>query len=273
MVSVYEEITKDIVLKKQKTIKSFPNMLHKQLEFVYVKEGSFKTCIDGNDIILEAGELYVILPYIIHSSEKTNAELYCLMFDPILFPKFNDIFTSKKPIKPYLRANEIPKCIPQLFEYMFETQEKTTAFHKINLNAYIKAFIGEIFDCLEFVDIANTQLNTSQKVILYCMNHYLEDISIYTISKKLCISKTYIARIFSNKFNCNFRTYINKLRVRYACQLLMQTEHSVTEIMYLSGFWNQSTFNKAFIKECKVTPHEYRKKKANMFDEDYGKAD
>jgi len=52
--------------------------------------------------------------------------------------------------------------------------------------------------------------------------------------------------------------YINKYRIEVACQLLKQTEKSVTDIAFEVGFNSSKYFSTVFKQATKITPRDYR---------------
>jgi hypothetical protein len=81
------------------------------------------------------------------------------------------------------------------------------------------------------------------------------------VSQSLNVHPTYLSREFSKYFdNLSFGDYIRKLRIEKAIQLLTQSNHSLAEIAYLTGFSDQSHFNRIFKKYIGQNPSEYRKK-------------
>lgn len=69
---------------------------------------------------------------------------------------------------------------------------------------------------------------------------------------------------FERKFKALFREtplkYINRVRIRVACQLLLHTEFSIAEISSRTGFFDQSYFTKRFRAHLRIRPLEYRRK-------------
>ena len=55
-------------------------------------------------------------------------------------------------------------------------------------------------------------------------------------------------------------TYLNKTRIKAAENLLLNTDISVAEIAYRTGFYDCAHFTKAFILEKGVSPLTFRKK-------------
>jgi len=85
-------------------------------------------------------------------------------------------------------------------------------------------------------------------------------LSLTAVSKELDIHPAYLSRTFSKYFdNLSFGEYIRKLRIEKAVHLLETTEHSLTEISYLTGFSDQSHFIRIFKKFMGVQPSVFRK--------------
>lgn len=86
-------------------------------------------------------------------------------------------------------------------------------------------------------------------------------LSLKEVSQSLDVHPTYLSREFSKYFdNLSFGDYIRKLRIEKAIQLLNTSKHSLAEIAYLTGFSDQSHFNRIFKKFTGKNPSEVRKK-------------
>ncbi|MGM9477982.1 chromate resistance protein ChrB domain-containing protein [Pedobacter sp. GSP4] len=88
--------------------------------------------------------------------------------------------------------------------------------------------------------------------------------SLQKASQELEINPAYLSREFSKYFdNMTFGDYMRKLRIEKACELIENTSHSLTEIGYLTGFSDQSHFNRIFKKVIGQSPSLYRKFQRN----------
>ena len=86
-------------------------------------------------------------------------------------------------------------------------------------------------------------------------------LSLKEISQSLHVHPTYLSREFSKYFDdLSFGDYIRKLRIEKAMQLLNESDHSLAEIAYLTGFSDQSHFNRIFKKTTGKNPSTFRKK-------------
>jgi AraC-like DNA-binding protein len=92
-------------------------------------------------------------------------------------------------------------------------------------------------------------------------DHIDTNISLKEISKGLEISPSYLSREFSKYFeDLSFGEYIRKQRIEKAMELMQFPSYTLTEIAYLTGFSDQSHFNRIFKKHTGQNPSDYRKK-------------
>jgi AraC-like DNA-binding protein len=73
-------------------------------------------------------------------------------------------------------------------------------------------------------------------------------------------SHSYVSHTFKSSTGCNFREYINLLRIEEAKKLLVNTSFSITEISMKTGFSNSNYFSLVFQRMNGISPKEYRKK-------------
>jgi hypothetical protein len=85
-------------------------------------------------------------------------------------------------------------------------------------------------------------------------------LSLQQASDELEINPAYLSREFSKYFdNLSFGEYIRKLRIEKAISLMETTGYSLTEIAYLTGFSDQSHFNRIFKRQTGQNPSFYKK--------------
>ena len=69
------------------------------------------------------------------------------------------------------------------------------------------------------------------------------------------------SRFFRRATNRTFRAFLNEVRIGHASRVLLETDRTVAEVCYDSGFGNLSNFNRQFLKLRKVPPRAYRRKR------------
>ena len=78
------------------------------------------------------------------------------------------------------------------------------------------------------------------------------------------MSVSSFSRFFRRATNKTFRSFLNEVRIGHASQMLLETDCSVTEACYQSGFGNLSNFNRQFLRLRKVSPRNYRRKAVRL---------
>ncbi|RAW02120.1 chromate resistance protein ChrB domain-containing protein [Pseudochryseolinea flava] len=85
-------------------------------------------------------------------------------------------------------------------------------------------------------------------------------LSLKEISQTLNVHPSYLSREFSKYFdNLSFGDYIRKLRIEKSIALLEDPKYSLAEVAYLTGFSDQSHFNRIFKNHTGKNPSIYRK--------------
>jgi AraC-like DNA-binding protein len=85
-------------------------------------------------------------------------------------------------------------------------------------------------------------------------------LSLKEISESLNVHPSYLSREFSKYFDdLSFGDYIRKLRIEKSIVLLQDANYSLAEIAYLTGFSDQSHFNRIFKMHTGKSPSIFRK--------------
>jgi len=97
----------------------------------------------------------------------------------------------------------------------------------------------------------------------YLMNHYREEINLERLAEITNLAEGSLCRFFKQKMGITIFEYLNKVKVEFACNLLMNEDLSIMDVCLDSGFNNLSHFNKQFKKIVGITPSEYRRQIVN----------
>ncbi len=93
----------------------------------------------------------------------------------------------------------------------------------------------------------------------YIYNNKSENITLSHMAELCHISPSYFSRLFAKETGENFTTYLARLKVKWAKQLLEVTDMPVSQISDELGFNEPGYFIKIFKKFEEITPALYRK--------------
>ncbi|SMO49514.1 AraC family transcriptional regulator [Solitalea koreensis] len=108
-----------------------------------------------------------------------------------------------------------------------------------------------------FNEIDCTRLN---KVFNYVYNNINSSFEISEIADLLNMSVSAFCHYFKKRTQKTFMQFINETRIGKAKRLLIETDKSIAEIAYESGYNSLSNFNKQFNSLEKLSPKLFRKK-------------
>lgn len=259
MNGIFEKNDLKFKITKVNGFRTFEPMFHPHMEVMYIISGSVNMSIDGISRTLMPGEMCVAFPYVTHSYENSDdAEAIILLFDPTITDLFEKRLISHKPVNPYIV--NATSFLPLLEKIMYYSSHNDKRDNLTMANIYLVALLGEILFSVELTQIEGPAGNTVHKILLYCSEHYTEDISAKSVSQSLYISQSNITKTFAKKLGCSFREYINHLRINKAIYYLENTDMKIIEIMHECGFKNQSSFNRVFLDISGTTPSQIRRK-------------
>lgn len=116
---------------------------------------------------------------------------------------------------------------------------------------------------IEFVQkqTPDTERDISALMLEYIHAHYNEDISLSDLSNAFSLSLSYTSTLFKEVTGENFKDYLNRYRIKRACDVLLQ-EPGIknTELAKRVGCNTVATLLRLFNKYEGVTPGQYGKK-------------
>ena len=248
--------------------------LHKQdtWELTYIVKGKGKRTIGDSVMEFGDGDLVFIPPLIPHfwdfdkdyTDDKGMVNHIALSFRTELldrwssaFPEFTERIEHLKTVSsgtsfdPATNA-VIADCILKMRE------EKPSEYLPFVMRLILK--IEENIDSTFVVgrasetDRASERLN---KVRLFTTNNYARTITIDMVADHVGMNRSSFCTFFKKTTGQTYITYLNKLRVDRACNLLRQNNFSVTEVCYMVGFNDVPYFNRCFKNNRGMSPKEY----------------
>jgi AraC-like DNA-binding protein len=96
------------------------------------------------------------------------------------------------------------------------------------------------------------------RVLAHMREHFAEPLANPDLARMAGRSVRAFERLFVKQMQMTPQQYLRRLRVRLACQALIQHQSPMVEIAVSHGFYDQSHFVREFRRETGLTPGEYR---------------
>jgi AraC-like DNA-binding protein len=239
---------------------------HRDIELVYVCEGSIGVGINSEYRILAAGDMAVCRSNDIHyyDSKGRTSSIILLIFRPELLFPVKQRPEGLQPASAFfggisgVSRDRIPAILSDIVEEWKQKQDLYSSFIRLQMT---ELFLT-LFRCVPSYyrdSLANgtaseapEDIKPMQKALLYLEENYAQEISLEQISNEVNLSRYYFSRLFLKTTGMNFHAYLNRIRTDKAEELIRSTKKPILEIAYETGFISIRTFNRMFkaIKGC-----------------------
>ena len=238
---------------------NYPKHLHKHLEFAYVADGTMKVLINHETRTLSAGDCVLIYPNQIHAYASTGeVELMLIIADMDYMDDFFDELNYQELESPFFQKSQLSQYgnyILDLLHVSAYEQNIPSATQK----GMLTVLLSDIFHTQPMRHkMTHTELNLTEKILLYINENIRFPLSAKTLAKDLGISTYYLSHLFARELKMSFPSYVAHQRLNLACDLLRDTNRSVTDIAYDVGFTSMRTFLRCFKTQYNCTPTEWR---------------
>lgn len=239
-----------------------PSHLHSHIEIFYLVSGHVSAIIDFKQYEVRSGEALVVFPNQVHKfiSHEKNEHSLLFIIHPDVTPEYADVFKTSYPSDPVVRRVNENALLEKLFYSLHQSANETDAkYHTLRTKGFLLSLYAELFSKMSFEKIDPSDSDSAKNIVLFCSEHFSEELSLARLAKELHLSKFYISHIFSEKLDISFNDYVNLLRYTEACRLLRESALKIADVAVLVGFNNVRTFNRVFARFSVLSPSEYRK--------------
>ncbi|MGI6713888.1 MAG: helix-turn-helix domain-containing protein [Bacilli bacterium] len=250
---------------------------HPAMEIMYILYGKAQieyTLDDVNydSIVLNANQFVFIDSEIKHKlvvdTQKTsllNCELL-LSDKQNPFLKISDLFYKDEDFKTLINKNQrifesldnhfVLETIQTIHQYMRSTDKNDVSQSKMS------TLLSTLLLCIASSYVEQSKSTKKSKIntaVNYIHNNYTNNIKIKQVADSCGISYNYLNTLFKQTFHMCVTDYINKYRIKQACERMIRTDMPLNLIISEVGFNNKMTFNRNFLKFMGTTPGQFRK--------------
>ena len=105
-----------------------------------------------------------------------------------------------------------------------------------------------------------------EETITYIQENLTADLSLESLASKAGFSPVHYHNLFKASTGRTIREYVEEQRIKKAANLLITTDHTLSEIAYECGFSSQSYFSYAFKRKMNKTPRKYATEIFNRYE-------
>lgn len=251
---------------------SYPIHSHPEYEINLVMNTSGTRVIGDNEEEFNGLDLVMTgpnLPHVWKSELETN-HVITIQFSSDLLA---DQIVSKRVFMPirqllidsiqglHFYGSDAERIKDEIMELLnmqgFQTATKFFSILCSMATATKRKLVSNMYESEILINISKSRRIT--KACKYIEENISQKISLSDVAMLVNMSESAFSHFFKKKTGISFITHVNNLRVAKACDMLINTSSSASEICYDCGFNNKSNFIRIFTKKKQMTPIEYRK--------------
>ena len=250
---------------------------HEEFELILIREGHGTAMIGDYIGEFKPGDIYFIAGNLPHWFKKQHHKLTgCALVVHFKKDIFGDSFLQLPELKnilQFLNKEDGIELKPAL---------KKEIAARITELEILKGFQGVslLLQCLQRLSTtqyiitrtrnfasSNDNINPAiEKIIDFSFKRYLTPITLNQVAEVADMSIPTFCRFFKKNIKKTYFGFIQDLRISHACKLLTNSNKSVMEICYESGYNSWAHFSKQFKQVKMITPSRYRKEFEDKID-------
>ena len=255
---------------------------HSGVQFCYVTSGKVMIQTAQMTVILEEGEGMFIHVQQVHKAMKQSVTAeYISLNLPVHFLGLEGSETYHRFMEPVLYAKDIETIVlrkndttmEKLLTKLRVCAEKTVSnsnIYSLNLIADLLLLWEELLHQISIIDSSRIKKNTTNKrlqdILRYLQENYKKKITLKDIAQYRNLSQSECSRFFKKVTKESLFEYLLKFRIEKSIELLKNTDLTITEIAYETGFTSQSYYDQRFRKIKGISPLKYRQTMENKSD-------
>lgn len=217
--------------------------------------------VDDTLVLLEKGAAYTF-------AYGTRCRYYCLAFETedTASLALLDIMLHKRTTLVHLKDAAMKTAfrfqMAQLTRHLGEVGALSDAFESAYTHACVTKLLLDFY-ALQQESVLRPPMDTHQQLARelthYLDAHYLAPLTLEAMERAFFRSRFHLCRVFQGEMGLTIFAYLRMKRADHAAALLTETNQSVLDICFASGFQNVQSFYTAFRQRHGKTPLQYRK--------------
>ncbi len=231
---------------------------------IYCVEGKGHYQTDKDSYLLHSNQFF-ILPsgkfHIFQADLRDPWSIYWIHFSGNMLKSLNKWMNIDEFSKPTNIVHDT-KIIDQWADMYYALEAGLTDNNLAFANLCLYRFLT-FFLCQPNQKTYKIKENPIEESIAYMKSNIDKLLSVEDLATQINYSSSHFASIFKNKTSVSPIEYFIKLKVRYACQLLSQTDLRISEVAGKLGYEDSFYFSRLFKKTTGKSPKDYRQSVIN----------
>ena len=237
----------------------FPGEAHNMMELTYVDQGTLHSVADGQDLVLNQGDMVLYGPgqwHMQYADIGVAPRYVTIAFDlsgcditGLLNRKFQSSQRAVALLQQMLREQE---------EMGEHANDMIVSLLTVLLIDLLRATDGPEVR-LQSTHCINNENEIIRKAQQYITDHVREKLSVPLVAQNVQVSTSYLTALFHKHLQISPGEYIRRIKLHESKQMIREGEMNFTEIATALQYSTIHHFSRQFKEKFGITPSEYAK--------------
>ncbi len=268
-----------IHIEKQTRFAKVPLHSHGFIELVYVYQGEMNQNVNDRDITLNKGDILLLNQFAKHEVEAAgkNDIIINFIIKTEFFSKLMSLFDQENLISDFILASVNGKkkvaehilfkvgkvgSIQDIMSVIITEIYSDNPLKVVRVNFLVGLLITELLSNIDSSDYyaGGSYNETIAVTVLKYIDDNYQTASLKQIANQLNQPNYKISKLLKDFSGKTFSELLVEKRIEKAVELLKSTNHSIVDIINMTGYENASHFYKVFKDKYNMSIKEYRDK-------------
>lgn len=252
------------------------------MEIVLIEKGHLEWAVDRVPEVLNPGAVFFTLPWQTHGSlmlrEPPNRIFYALFALPgendapresLRFPASLKFSAAEQKalgavfIGAHRHTWPATPLLKEIFPELVRRLDGTSELDAIAATSLLRTLLVELADIISRAQGDPQWLSPTVRTVKAFLSQIAESLdqpwTLDEMAERCGVKRTQFSNITKRLTGYAPAQYLHRVRFDKSCELLRETERSVTEIAFECGYASSQYFSETFKKQASLTPSEYRR--------------
>ena len=235
----------------------FPGEAHPMPELTYVDQGSLHSVVDGQDLLLEQGDVMVYTPDQWHMQYA----------DMGVAPRFVTISfglsggdLEKIKSRKFKASQQVVTLLQQMLREQEDPDDHSGDMMISMLNQLLVILLRQVDAPVAKVKTSNA-VHSENEIIRrtqqYISTHIREKLTVPSVAENVEVSPSYLTALFHKNLQISPGEYIRRIKLQESKQMIRENSMTFTEIAAALQYSTVHHFSRQFKEKFGITPTEY----------------
>lgn len=233
---------------------------HVEYEIIHICSGTLTLFLDEETLVCTGGDAVLIAGSTLHGATPRSCVYECAVFDPrSLFQ--GSWRTALEGISGFISLPAGSRENQEALAF-FDALHQTEGGAEFMILGALCRFFGVLRQKKLFGSLpaaSSKKIQHLKQALKLMETEYASTLTLAQLAQACGMSPKYFCRFFREMTHKTPIDYLNRYRIKIACEMLRDNQESITEIAFSCGFNDLSYFIKTFKRYKGVSPKAYAK--------------